>query len=369
VTKQPQHGLFLFFFFSFLFLFLTRFVFYTKLEERRDAQVVCVSNGQACADRLILPPWWAETDQRKEKRKTIDDLIDFLRQHQKVPVKGEKDEDERKLGKLLEGIKSKKYHKDHPRLEELEGLLIELGGNFKGFESWWAEADQRREKLKKAKTVDDLIKWMQQHREKPSEKANDEHERKLGELLNHIKSQKNHKNHPRLGKLEELLIELDGNFKGFEEWWSEADQRKEKLKKAKTVDELIEWMQQLQTIPSQKAKDEDERKLGVLLSDIKSHGSHKNHPRLGKLEDLIRKFKKGHWWKDFTTFEGHWAEKTSKPKKSNKRVAEDEAGEVEEDDSSMQVDSQGVEEDSSSGSSSSSTPPPTKKRKIASNQE
>jgi hypothetical protein len=288
----------------------------------------------------------------------VDELIQWIKVHGRKPNKSEDDKDERKLGILLNHIKSKKYHKDHPRLEELEELLIELDGDFKGFESWWAEADQRREKLKKAKTVDDLIDWMQQHREKPSEKANDEDERKLGELLNSIKSKKHHKDHPRLPKLEELLIELDGKFKGFEEWWSEADQRKEKLKKAKTIDDLVEWVRQYRRIPSQTGEDVDESKLGRLLNHIKSRGSHKTHPRLLELEGLIRKFKKGKRGEDFTTFKDHWAKMTSKPKKSNKRVAEDEAGEVEEDGSSMQVDSQ-----STSSASSSSTPPPTKKRK------
>jgi hypothetical protein len=79
-------------------------------------------------------------------------------------------------------------------------------------------------------TVDDLIAWLYQYDRLPRLRRCTSTETRLANLLNGIKTKKNHRNHARLWKLEKALQRVDDTFTTFAQCWAERD-GKERAKK------------------------------------------------------------------------------------------------------------------------------------------
>ena len=191
----------------------------------------------------------------------------------KPPSTNSKDEEEKRLGNALRTIRhqlikpymelkteeeKEKYRKKHPELEEVMEIINEIDSN--NISPYFKNARAIKEWIEKSGDT-----------KPPSQKSKDEEEKRLGSALSNMRRQlikpymnlKTEKEreeykekHPELEEVMEIINEIDSN------------NISPYFKNARAIKEWIEKSGDTKP-PSQKSKDEEEKRLGEKLSAIR----------------------------------------------------------------------------------------------------
>ncbi len=210
--------------------------------------------------------FWDKIDEFDEY---YDKLVKWINNNKKLPNANSEDEIEKKLGIFC---MSRRQDKRNGKLKQYK---IDKLNKIEGW--YWDKVDAFEIKY------DELVRWVNDNKRIPSDKSNDETERKLGKFCNHKRQSKKN------GKLEKAKIDKLEKINGW--YWSAVSETRIVKTFDEHYNELIKWINLNNKFPSEKSDDDTEKKLGKFCS-------HKRQDKKkGKLEkDKIDKLEKINGW-------------------------------------------------------------------------
>jgi hypothetical protein len=196
-------------------------------------------------------------DREQEAIDKCNKVIEFRKKHGRYPSCMSTDLYERKLGAWLSWMKGAKQGKGNGQIfyPILEKMVVDAG-----YPEMFNKIDLEQDAIDKCNKV---IEFRKKHGHYPNQRSNDEDERKLGIWFVHIRIAK-HGNETRsvfYPILEKMVVDA-----GYPELFNKIDREQEAID---NCNEVIEFKKKHGRYPSCKSKDEDERKLGQWLINMR----------------------------------------------------------------------------------------------------
>jgi hypothetical protein len=209
---------------------------------------------------------------------TLDKLINWIKDNKKRPSSGAKEENESKMASWI-GHQQKNYKKNTDAMKDQDKR-----------DKWTEFSEKYKEYMidndtKWSNTLDELKRWIEEHKKRASTTSKDHNEKKLAKWIGH--QQDNYKNNAQsmkdqckrdkwfdfMEKYKEYVIDLDTK-------WYE------------TLDKLKSWIKENNKKPSTSAKDANEKRLASWINQQqvkykKNANAMKDHDKRNKLHEFI----------------------------------------------------------------------------------